>query len=64
MANRVLKDFSKALALASNKFNVKKNEPIESSAAVDDVIECVRRHVRFSMKSGTNDDNDEDTNIA
>ena len=64
MAKRGLKDYRKALAYATDKWDIKKCEPIESGTTVDDVIEYVRRRMYLSAKSASNDDCDEDDNVV
>ena len=59
MAKRGLKDYRKALAFTTDKWNIKKNEPIESGTTVDDVIEYVRRRMYLSIHVVTIDDDDD-----
>jgi hypothetical protein len=60
MAKRGLRDYRKAMAFTTDKWNVKTNEPIESGTTVDDVIEYVRRRMYLSMNVITIDDEEED----
>jgi hypothetical protein len=60
MAKRGLRDYRKAMAFTSDKWNVKTNEPIESGTTVDDVVEYVRRRMYLSMNVITIDEEEEE----
>ena len=61
MAKRGLRDYRKALSFTTDKWDLKKNQAIESGTTVDDVIEYVRRKMYLNDKVITiDDDNEED----
>ena len=61
MAKRGLRDYRKALSFTTDKWDLKKKQPIESGTTVEDVIEYVRRQMYLSEnKSITIDDEEED----
>ena len=59
MAKRGLRDYRKAMAFTTDKWNIKTNEPIESGTTVDDVIEYVRRRMYLSSNIISIDDEDD-----
>ena len=59
MARRGMKDFRKAMAFAKDKWDLKKNQPIESGTTVDDCIEYVRRRMYLLTHISIEDDNDD-----
>jgi len=50
MAKKGMTDYRKAMAFTSDKWNLKKREPIESGTTVADVIQYVRRRMYLNKK--------------
>lgn len=63
MAKQGLRDYRKALAFASDKWDVKKCQPIESGTNVDDLIDYVRCRMYLSTQVVTIGDEEEEDNI-
>ena len=63
MAKRGLRDYRKALSFTTDKWDLKKNEAIESGTTIDDVIEYVRRKMYLNDKVITIDDDDEEDKL-
>lgn len=60
LAKKGVSFYRKALSFASKKWDVKKNEPIESGCNVDDVIDYVRREMYNEMYDIQREDSDID----
>ena len=60
MAKRGMKDFRKAMAFTGDKWDMKKNTPIESGTTVADVIEYVRHKMYLFSKHAIEEEEEED----
>ena len=59
MAKKGMSDYRKAMAYTKDKWDIKKNCPIESGTTVEDVIDYVRRRMYLSNFVVIDDDNDD-----
>jgi hypothetical protein len=59
MVKRGMQDYRKAIAFTKDKWDLKKNSPIESGTTVDDIIEYVHRKMYLSNLVVIDNDNDE-----
>jgi hypothetical protein len=64
MAKRGLRDYRKALSFTTDKWDLKKKQPIESGTTVEDIIEYVRRKMYLSDNKviTINDDEEDEKN--
>ena len=66
MAKKGLKNYRKALSFTKDKWDLKKNVPIESGTTIDDTINYVRLRMYKSLilKKGQDDDDDDEVVMA
>jgi hypothetical protein len=59
MVKRGMQDYRKAITFMKDKWDLKKNSPIELGTTVDDVIEYVHQKMYLSNLVVIDNDNDE-----